>query len=78
MGDPGYCQDIVQAVLQYDDSHLRFYMLSRARKTHVREKLKEKVLVSKILLVADIILTNFRPLDLYQYKQLELKSNIEL
>ena len=33
--------NVVQDGLQRDDSHLCFYMLSRAQKTHVREKLKE-------------------------------------
>ena len=32
----------VQDGLRRDVSHLRFYMLSRARKTDVREKIKEK------------------------------------
>ena len=31
---------LVQDGLRRDVPHLRFYMLSRARKTHVREKLK--------------------------------------
>jgi len=35
--------DPVQAALRRDVSHLRFYVLSRAPKTLVREKLKEDI-----------------------------------
>ena len=37
----------VQATLLRDISHLCFYMLLRAEKTDVREKIKEKVAVQK-------------------------------
>ena len=60
---------LVQAALQRNDSHLQFYMLSRARKTLVREKLKEKYDSTAVFQIyLDIISTNFRPINLYQYK----------
>ena len=42
---------VVQDGLRRDVSHLHFYMLSRARKTDVQEKIKEKGAVQNIIFV---------------------------
>ena len=62
--------ELVQDGLKQNNSHLQLYVLSRAPKTRVQEKLKEISMKSIFVEIVQCKLTNFRLSDLYQYQQL--------